>query len=349
MTLHTIVPDVTHVSFEQLAEKIAERLTQAGASAAIARTIARNCAGCEQDGALSHGVFRVAGYLDSLHSGHVDGTATAQIEQVSPSYLRVDAKNGFAQPSLATARPFVDEAISTTGIAIVAMRDSHHFSALWPDIELFAREGHVALTMVASGQPSVMPRGAAKRVFGTNPFAFATPSGTHNPVVMDFATSSMSHGDLQLAANEEQKVPLGTGTGRGGRDTTDPTEIIAEGGLLPFGGHKGAALSLMVEVLASALTGGAFSFEANHDRAEGARTSRTGQLLLVIDPSFKGNEHFAARVGDLIEMLREAGMSRLPGDHRYQHRAETAVSGIPVTPAIVALFDDSINRSLPQR
>jgi delta1-piperideine-2-carboxylate reductase len=268
---------------------------------------------------------------------------------VSPSYLRIDAKNGFAQSALASAKPAIDEALATTGIAVIAMRDSHHFSALWPDIELFAREGHVALTMVASGQPSVMPRGATKRVFGTNPFAFATPSGTHNPVVMDFATSSMSHGDLQLAANEEREVPLGTGTGRSGRDTTDPAEIIAEGGLLPFGGHKGAALSLMVEVLASALTGGAFSSKADHDRAEGARTSRTGQLLLVIDPSFKGNEHFADRVGDLIEMLREAGMSRLPGDHRYQRRAETAVSGIPVTPAIIALFDDSINRSLPQR
>lgn len=338
MTASTLDCRATHIPAEQLATRGAELLVEAGASPDIAGVIADNCVACERDGALSHGVFRVAGYLDSLRAAHVDGKATAAVESASPSYLRIDAKNGFAQSALAAAKPTIDRALEVTGIAVIAIRDSHHYSALWPDLEPFAREGCVALTMVASGQPSVMPRGTAKRVFGTNPMAFATPSGTGDPVVMDFATSSMSHGDLQLAANESREVPIGTGTGRAGRDTPDPAEIINEGGLLPFGGHKGAALSFMVEVLASTLTGGAFSYEADHDRVAGARTSRTGQLLLVIDPSFRGNEQFADCVGELTATLREAGMTRLPGDHRYRHRAEVAAHGIPITATIAALF-----------
>lgn len=329
----------THIPYERLVQRISELLTDAGASPQAARTLAQNCAGCERDGAISHGVFRVPGYLESLRIKHVDGLAEAVVERLSPSYLRVDAKNGFAQPALAIAKPFIDEAIAATGVAVVAMHDSHHFSALWPDIEPFARAGFVALTMVAAGQPSVMPRGVTERVFGTNPFAFATPSGKGPPVVMDFATSTMSHGDLQLARNESREVPVGTGTGRGGRDTTDPAEILEDGGLLPFGGHKGAALSLMVEVLAAALTGGAFSFEDDRGKSPQAHTSRTGQLLLVIDPAFGGNEQFTARVAGLIEMLRESGMTRLPGDARYRHRAESEARGIPITPELAALFE----------
>lgn len=332
-------PDETHISFERLVLRISQLFREAGASPQVARTLAENCAGCERDGSLSHGIFRVPGYLDSLRIEHVDGNAEVVVERASPSYLRVDARNGFAQPALAVARPAIDAAIAATGVALVAIRDSHHFSALWPDLEPFARAGYVALTMVTGGQPSVSPRGVTGPVFGTNPFAFATPAGDDPPVIMDFATSTMSHGDVQLARNEAREVPHGTGTGRGGRDTTDPAEILDEGGLLPFGGHKGAALSLMVEVLASGLTGGAFSFEASNEGSPEARTSRTGQLLVVVDPARGGNDAFAGRVAGLTAMLREAGMTRLPGDQRYRHRAESEAKGIPVSPAIAALFE----------
>lgn len=329
----------THISFERLVIRIEHLLSEAGASPVVARTLAENCAGCERDGAFSHGIFRVLGYLESLRVEHVDGSAEAVVERVSPSYLRVDARNGFAQPALAAAEPAIAEAVAATGVAVVAMRGSHHFSALWPDLEPFANAGFVALTMVAGGQPSVSPHGVSEPVFGTNPFAFATPAGDGPPLIVDFATSTMSRGDLQLARNESRDVPGGTGTGRDGRETTDPAEILDEGALLPFGGHKGAALSLMVEVLASGLTGGAFSFEAGTEDAPHAHTSRTGQLLLVIDPAYGGNDAFTGRVAGLTAMLRAAGMTRLPGDQRYRNRAMSEANGIAVTPAITALFE----------
>ncbi|WP_423206609.1 hypothetical protein E2974_15650 [Paracoccus yeei] len=148
----------------------------------------------------------------------------------------------------------------------------------------------------------------------------------------------MSQGDLRIARGEGRHVPLGTGIGRQGRDTEDPAEILDEGGILPFGGHKGALLSLMVELLASALTGGHFSHEVDMSSVPGAEIPRTGQLLIVLDPQRGGNDQFGRRVAGLVQMLRDAGMTRLPGDHRYRRRSEAAGRGIPVTPAIRELF-----------
>lgn len=328
----------SHLAFDALVARIRELLERAGAAPRVAEVLARNCAGCERDGALSHGVFRVGGYLASLEAGTADGAATPVTERVGPSFLRIDAANGFAQPALQLARPAIDGMLAETGVAVVAMRHSHHFSALWPDLEPFAEAERIALTMVAGGTRVVRPRGAQLPVYGTNPIAFAAPVLGAPPIVVDFATSAMSHGDLQLARNASQLVPIGTGTGPGGEDTTDPAEIIEARGLLPFGEHKGAALSLMVEVLAAGLTGGAFSFEADAVAPEG-RTRRTGQLLIVIDPTRGGNEAFAERVAGFTRMLRDAGIERLPGDRRHRRRAEAEMHGIPVTPAIAALFE----------
>ena len=155
---------------------------------------------------------------------------------------------------------------------------------------------------------------------------------------MDLATSAMSHGDLQLAGDAGRHVPFGVGIGADGHDTTDPAEIITERGLLPFGGHKGFALSLMIEVLAGALTGGAFSFEADISVSSASPSPCTGQLMVVIDAGRGANDAFSARVAHLMGFLRAAGVSRLPADERYRTRVLSGENGIPVTPTIAALF-----------
>ncbi|WP_210603361.1 Ldh family oxidoreductase [Brevibacterium oceani] len=327
------------ISFDELVAAIEAKLVGAGASPAVSRVLATNCATCERDGTLSHGVFRVAGYLDSLNRGWADGDIEASVDAVGPSFIRIDGHNGFAQPALADARAEVDQALADTGVAVIALRNTHHFSALWPDLEAFARRGCVALGMIASGKLAVVPEGATKPVFSTNPFGFATPVAEADPIVFDFSTSSMSHGDLQLLRAEGREVPPGTGVDSIGADTTDPGDILDGGGIRPIGGHKGALLSFMIETLAAGLTGGAFTFEIDAEAPEGAHTFRTGQLFIVIDPQRGGNDAFLGRVREFVDMLREAGMDRQPGDRRYANRAEAAERGIPITDTIRALLD----------
>lgn len=331
------VANAAYVPYDALVARLKEVFIGEGVAEWQAGILARNCAMCERDGSLSHGVFRIPGYLASIRSGAIDLAAEPVIERVGMSLMHIAVGGGYAQPALARALPEICQMVEETGVAVVALRNSHHFSALWPDLEPFADRSLVALTVVTGG-PTVMPRGATRLVFGTNPIAFATPVAGARPLIMDFATSTMSNGDLRIARDEGRRVPLGTGLGRNGRDTDDPDEILTHGGLLPFGGHKGAALSLMVEVLASGLTGGPFSHEVNFDAYPGNQTPQTGQLLVVVDPADGGNTVFADRIAGLLSLLRECGVDRLPSDRRYHHRDAATARGIPVTDAIRALF-----------
>ena len=92
-----------NLSFDELTQLLEKIFLRHGTSAEVARTLALNCAGAERDGAHSHGVFRIPGYLSTLASGWVDGRAVPRVEDVAPGYLAVDAGNGFAQPAYRAA------------------------------------------------------------------------------------------------------------------------------------------------------------------------------------------------------------------------------------------------------
>jgi len=319
----------TLLPFSELEALLARIFVRHGTSDKVAKVLATNCASAQRDGSDSHGIFRIPGYLSTLASGWVDGKAIPQVEDVAPGFVCVDAGNGFAQPALEAARQLLLEKVRQNGIALLAIRNSHHFAALWPDVEPFAQQGLVALAFVNS-MACVVPHGGHKALFGTNPIAFAAPRAGANPLVFDLATSAIAHGDVQIAALEARTLPDGYGVDRDGAATRDPAAILDGGALLPFGGYKGSALSMMVELLAAALTGGNFSFEFDWSQHPGAKTPWTGELLIVIDPSKGAGSNFAQRTETLVGAMVDAGQMRQPGDRRYRQRAESGRIGIAI-------------------
>lgn len=315
------------ISFSALVALLQQVFERHGTSPEVAAILAHNCASAERDGAHSHGIFRIPGYLSTLASGWVDGRAVPQVTDVASGFVRVDAANGFAQPALEAARALLVEKARSAGIALMAIHNSHHFAALWPDVEPFAEQGLVALSVVNS-MTCVVPHGADRPLFGTNPIAFAAPRADGLPIVFDLATSAIAHGDVQIAARKGERLPPGMGVDGLGQPTQDPRAILEGGALLPFGGHKGSALSMMVELLAAALTGGNFSFEFNWSDHPGARTPWTGQLLIVIDPSKTAGQSFAERSQELVRQMHAAGLRRLPGDRRHRTRLRSEQEGI---------------------
>ncbi|MCA0921872.1 Ldh family oxidoreductase [Pseudooceanicola nanhaiensis] len=307
--------DKTTLTREALTRLLERVFIANGCSETVAGILAANVANAEAAKSYSHGVFRIEGFVSTLRSGWVDGTAVPVVEDVAPGFLRVDARNGFAQPALAAARQAFVARVRRQGVALLALRDSHHFGALWPDVEAFADEGLIALSMVNSMTCSV-PAGAVKPVLGTNPIAFAAPIAGKAPLVFDFATTTMAHGDVQIAAREGRTLPEGTGVDRDGVLTGDPKAILEGGALVPFGGHKGSAISLMVELMVAGISGGNFSFEFDWSGHPGAQTPRTGQILLAIDPSHGAGTAFADRGRVLIDRLAEAGFASYPGARR---------------------------------
>jgi len=334
--------DTLRIAYPDLVARLIPILERHGCAPRVARLLAENCAAAERDGAHSHGLFRMKGYVSTLKVGTwVDGRAEPVVEDVAPGFLRIDARNGFTVPALAAGRDLAVAKARANGAAVIAIRNSHHLGALSLDVEPFAEQGLVALSFINS-MASVAPQGGRKAVLGTNPIAFATPRAGGLPLVFDMATSVMAHGDVQLAAREGRALPPGAGIDREGNPTTDPKAVLDGGALLAFGGHKGAALSLMVEVLCAALVGGKFSKEVDLKQHPGATTPHTGQSFILIDPQAgRGSlPAFADRVEELLQAVHDAGQNRLPGDRRHAARADAAAHGIPVSAETLQMLDD---------
>jgi delta1-piperideine-2-carboxylate reductase len=121
--------------------------------------------------------------------------------------------------------------------------------------------------------------GGTRKVLGTNPMAFACPRPGHKPLVWDQASSVMAQGEVLLAAERGLALPEGVGLDSGGRATTDPRAVLDGGTLLPFGGHKGASIAFMIEILAGALTGGCFGFEDRSASFPAPRPQRPARWL----------------------------------------------------------------------
>ena len=120
--------------------------------------------------------------------------------------------------------------------------------ALWPETERLAERGLVAFAFTAALQ-YVAPAGGIKPVYGTNPMAFAWPRAGRPPLVFDQASSASARGEIQIHLRDGKPIPEGWAIGPDGEPTTDPATGLA-GAQLPFGGYKGAAIALMVELLA---------------------------------------------------------------------------------------------------
>jgi (2R)-3-sulfolactate dehydrogenase (NADP+) len=196
-------------------------------------------------------------------------------------------------------------------------------------VERLAETGLVALAF-ANTPKAIAPWGGRRQLYGTNPIAFAAPVSGRPPIVIDLALSQVARGTLLRAAQRGEPVPEGWATDAEGRPTSDAKEAL-RGSLQPIGGAKGAALALMVEILAAALTGATLSASASSFFDTAGGPPAVGQLLLALDPAaFGGDEAFAARLDALLEAIEGDGEARVPGSLRLALRQQAAREGIVV-------------------
>ena len=285
-----------------------------------ATALSRTVTNAERDGSMSHGLFRIPGYLASLKSGKVKGDAKPTIEQNLNSVITVDGNFGYAPLSLEKGLPILADAAKRTGIAVMRLINSHHFAALWPETEFLAERGLSGIACTVY-KPAVAPAGARKAFFGTNPISFSWPRPNKTPLVFDMATSTLAMGDVQIAAREGHPVPHGTGLGPDGEPSDDPAEIL-KGVLLPFGGYKGSAISLMVELLAAGMTGESFSYEAEKTDNNDGGPPKGGELVLAINPELVAGKGWADHSEDFINHLKAIEGVRLPGERRHKNRLD---------------------------
>jgi|RhiMethySRZTD1v2_1073278.scaffolds.fasta_scaffold02127_9 delta1-piperideine-2-carboxylate reductase len=328
-------PDVgpNRISVEALMRIVEAVLAANGFSQPNACVLAGIIVAAERDGSKSHGLFRLKGYLAEVAGGWADGAATPVVEDKADCVIRVDARNGYCQPAYRASRDLLVAKTRKHGLAALSIRNSHHLAALWHEVEDLAEAGLVGLAY-RNGRSHVVPWGGRQRLLGTNPMAFACP-GTNGPLVWDLATALMARGEIMLAAEKGESVPGNAGVDRHGMPTSDPRLILDGGAQLAFGGHKGSLISLMIEVMAGALTGSLLSYEDRSGETAGAQTSKSGELIVAIDPSLTAGDDFCERVDALVTRLRESG-ARVPGEARRTKRRDAEMNGIAVDPDMLA-------------
>jgi len=318
----------TRIGLDALEALIASALMAHGTSEPAARSVARALTQAEADGQAGHGLSRVPAYAAQAASGKVDGHAVPDAQQVGSAALRIDARNGFAFPALDLAVDEIAGLLPVTGIAVAAITRSHHFGAAGLSAEALADRGFVALVF-GNSPKAIAPWGGKAGVFGTNPVAFAAPRRAADPLVIDMSLSKVARGKVMVAAQRGEPIPEGWALDAEGRPTTDAKAAL-QGTMVPMGDAKGAALVMMVELLAAGLTGANFGFEASSFFTAEGPPPGVGQLVIGIDPGPLSGGAFASRLEVLTAAILDQLGTRLPGDRRQSAREAARRDGVRV-------------------
>ncbi|MGE3363172.1 MAG: Ldh family oxidoreductase [Rhizobiaceae bacterium] len=327
------------IGLDALKGRIEAIFRKSGLSGRHAAALSRVIAAGERDGCKSHGIYRVEGCLRTIKAGKVSTDAEPILHDDGSAVLRVAAGGGFSCAAFELGAPILAERVRQLGIAALVINDCTHFSALWPEVEALAGMGIAALAMCPS-YSTVAPAGGSQPLLGTNPIAFGWPRKDRPPYVFDFATSVAARGEIELHCRAGRPLPDGWALDSEGKPTTDPEAALA-GAMLPFGGHKGSAISTMIELLAGVMIGDMTSREALDFLGTTTLAPQHGELILALSP-----ERFAAsRPGDpfqraetLFEAIVGQG-ARLPSQRRFAARERTMAEGVALTAAEVAQLD----------
>lgn len=317
MTSHTLAEAIAH---------IAALFTEAGVISTTAQSVATALVAAEADGLKGHGLSRVPTYLAMVKSGKIDGKAVPVASRPRPGVLAIDARDGFAYAAIDLAIAELPPIARTQGIALATISNSNHCGAAGLHVEKLAEAGLVAL-LFANTPAAMAPWGGNKPVFGTNPIAFAAPLEGRAPIVIDMALSKVARGPIVAAKQKGETIPEGWALDADGNPTTDASKALA-GTMVPLGDAKGATLAMMVEILAAALVGAHFAFEASSFIDGNGGPPKTGQLILAIDPAAMGGSSFAGRMRTLAAAIEGQQGARLPGVRRMVERQKAAANGL---------------------
>ena len=304
------------------------RLRAAGAAELQARPVARSIRAAERDGVRSHGLMYLPIYADHLACGKVDGLAVPSLSRPRAAAVVLDARHGFAHPAIDLGLPALFAAARTCGIAAMTVTRSYNCGILGHHAERIAEAGLIGLCLTHA-PASIAPVGGRVPVIGTNPFALGVPDGAGGArLVLDQSASVVAKSEVILRSRRGEAIPEGWALDAEGRTTTDAAAAL-KGSMLPAGGAKGFGAGLLVEVLASALSGAVSSREASPFSGTLGGPPGTGQCFIAIDPAAFA-PGFADRIAALAEAIEGQAGARLPGSRRILARGRTDVEGVEV-------------------
>lgn len=312
-----------------------------GLPAADAERVAECLVHSNLRGLDSHGIARIPIYAERLRRGVVAPRPTIAVERTTPVAALVDGGGGMG--FLAATRA-MDEAIAMArayGLGLVGVRNSTHFG-MAASYVLQAIEAGMASLVFTNASPALPPWGGRAKFLGASPFAAGAPAGDAGiPFVLDMAMTVTARGKLRLAAQRGEPIPEGIALDGEGKPTTDGLKAF-EGIVLPFGGAKGAAVAMLMEVMAGAMTGSRFAGEVRSLYDDFSGPQDVGHMMLAFRPDlFMPLAEYRRRMDELVARTkaqpRAAGFEEIlmAGEPETRAEAKRARTGIPVTGDVV--------------
>jgi LDH2 family malate/lactate/ureidoglycolate dehydrogenase len=338
----TALPRITA---DALIAFIARAYRAAGVPAADAEKAARLMAESDIAGADGHGVFRLPQYIRRIQTGGINTKPDIRIIRRAKATALVDGDNGLG--SLVVSRA-VEEAIALArdnGVGWVGTRHGNHAGAAAVYAAMPVEHEMIGLYFAVGNANHLPPWGGIDMLLSTNPIAIAVPALEHPALILDMATTVAAYGKVKVAAQQGKTMPDGWMIDRQGQPLTDPNRSD-DGFLLPIGGYKGAAMSLMFGLLAGTLNGAANGEDVVDFNKDDTTPTNTGQAICVIDiKAFAEPLQFKRQVDAFIRQLHGSALLpgfdriRLPGEDRHQRQQERKASGIPIPASLRAALD----------
>jgi LDH2 family malate/lactate/ureidoglycolate dehydrogenase len=353
----------TRVKADTLHRQLVSVLGAWGMSAPHAETTADVMVETDLRGVDSHGISMLPTYDREFRAGRLNMKPAYRTVREGPAFALLDADASLGHPVSVHAMNLAVDKCLASGIAVVTVRNSHHFGAAGCYSKIAAERGVIGLVTSATRGVTMVPTFAAEPVMGTNPLAFAAPARRNEPFQLDMATTTVAAGKVKVHKLNHRPVPAGWVVDGDGRPVTDAEQAFGyvferpDGGISPLGGtrelgsHKGYGLAVLVHILAGTLSGSSFSPLRNRTQRP-SDPHDIGHFFLAIDPrAFRGDGEFEEDLDQVIEVLHGARRADpaqpvlVAGDPEMATRRQRLESGVPIPDDLLAQLREVADRA----
>lgn len=329
--------------YENLIDFASQILLKVSYSRKEAELTARVLVEANLRGVDSHGIARLKRYVDDVINKTTIPKTKPEIVFETPLSAVIDGHGGVGQIISLEAMKLAIKKAKTSGVGMVAVRNSNHYGIAGFYAEMAAKEGMIGFSSTNSS-PMVVPTFGKNMLLGTNPIAYAFPVGNKYPLLIDMATSVVPKGKLEVYDRLDKNLPLGWATDENGEVCGDPKKVLYNmksqigGGILPLGGegeefsgHKGFGFGLLVEVLTGGLSHGGFSPDTYNNQGNISHFFQAIRLDMFGDKD-KIAKHIKSFLQKIKDSEKSLGNERIyiHGEKEYELREKIMKGKLPL-------------------